>query len=243
MEPRLRAVCDLMIPNVRENAGLHDYDGVIQDLSPDGVRAGLARLPEPDGGAPADHDEAHLHAFEDMLRVSFGELEDHRTNPLIHLDNLDLSVYDREYAPAGEREEARRRHLAAWPDAVDMALASLDRVSRPTAASLVDAVAGLASGLDESDDVAAEGVAAQRRLVAHIKRAAAEGDPDPAIGEQGLTRLLSAGEAIDVDLAVLARQADDDRDRLRAELDEACGRLRPGEPVSEGISGLLADHP
>jgi hypothetical protein len=101
MEPRLRAVCDLMMPVVRENAGLHDYDGAIQDLSPDGVRAGLARLP--DRTSPADHDEAHLRAFEDMLKVSFGELEDHRTNPLVHLDNLDLSVYDREYAPAGER--------------------------------------------------------------------------------------------------------------------------------------------
>ena len=241
MEPRLRAVCDLMVPVVRENAGLHTYDGVIQDLSPAGVAAGLARLPAP--GTPADHDEAHLQAFEDMLRVSIGELEDHRTNPLVHLDNLDLSVYDREYAPASEREEARRRHLAAWPDAVDMALASLDRVSRPTAASLVDAVAGLASGLDESDDVAAQGVAAQRRLVAHVKRAAAEGNPDPAIGERGLTRLLSAGEAIDVDLAALARQADDERDRLRAELEEACGRLRPGAPIGEVIASLLADHP
>ena len=44
MEPRLQAVCDLMIPLVRENAGLHTYDGVIQDLSPEGVRTGLARL-------------------------------------------------------------------------------------------------------------------------------------------------------------------------------------------------------
>src|SRR5438067_4405970 len=158
MEPRVRAVCDLMVPSVRENAGLHDHDGAIQDLSPDGVRAGLAQLHAP--AAPADHDEAHLLAFEEMLRVGFGELEEHRTNPLVHLDNLDLSVYDREYAPVDEREAARRRHLEAWPDAVDMALASLDRVSRPTAAALVDAVAGLATGLDESDPVAAAGLAA-----------------------------------------------------------------------------------
>src|SRR5438067_10400546 len=138
MEPRVRAVCDLMVPSVRENAGLHDHDGASQDLSPDGVRPGLAGLPSP--AAPADHDEAHLAAFEEMLRVGYGELEEHRTNPLMHLDNMDLSVYDREYAPAEERAAARRRHLAAWPEAVDMALASLDRVSRPTAAGLVDAV-------------------------------------------------------------------------------------------------------
>jgi len=241
MDPRLRAVCDMMVPVVRENAGLHEYDAAIQDLSPDGVRGALARLPE--RSAPADHDEAHLQAFEDALRVSFGELEEHRSNPLVHLDNLDLSVYEREYAPAEQRADARRRHLAAWPDAVDMALASLDRVPAPTAAALVTAVAGLASGLDEADAVAAAGVAAQRRLVAHLQRMAAEGDPDPAIGEAGLTRLLSSGEAIDVDLLALTEQADEERDRLRAELDEACGHIAPGRAVGEVITSLLADHP
>ncbi|MBV8295254.1 MAG: DUF885 family protein [Acidimicrobiia bacterium] len=241
MDARLRSVCDLMVPMMRENAGLHEYDGVIQDLSPDGVRAGLARLHGP--VTPSDHDEAHLQAFEDALRVSLGELEQHRTNPLVHLDNLDLSVYDREYAPAAERKEAGRRHLAAWPDAVDMALASLDRVPAATAAALVAAVRGLASGLDDGDPVAAAGLAAQRRLVAHLEKAAAGGGPDPAIGEEALTGLLSSGEAIDVDLADLARQAEQDRDRLRAELADACGHIAPGKPVGEVIADLLADHP
>src|SRR5437868_11771275 len=169
MDARVRAVCDLKVAVVRENAGLHEYDSVIQDLSPAGVRGALARLHS--SGAAADHDEAHLAAFEDLLRVSFGELEDHRTNPLVHLDNLDLSVYDREYAPEAERAAARGRHLEAWPDAIDMALASLDRVSRPTAASLVDAIGGLASGIDENDPVGAAALASLGQLIAHVKRA------------------------------------------------------------------------
>jgi len=241
MDARVRAVCDLKVAVVRENAGLHEYDGAIQDLSPAGVRGALARLHS--SGAAADHDEAHLAAFEDALRVGFGELEEHRSNPLVHLDNLDLSVYDREYAPVEQRAEARRRQLAAWPEAVDMALSSLDRVPAPTAAALIDAVVGLASGLDEADPVAAAGLAAQRRLVAHLKRAAAEGDPDPAIGEAGLTHLLSSGEAIDVDLGRLSRQADEERNRLLAELEDACGRIAPGKPIGEVIGSLLADHP
>jgi hypothetical protein len=178
-----------------------------------------------------------------LLRVSFGELEDHRTNPLVHLDNLDLSVYDREYAPASQREDARRRHLAAWPDAVDMAIASLDRVARPTAAALLGAVSGLAADLDGTGASEAAALAAQRRLVAHLKRAAAEGEPDPAIGGRVLTRLLSAGEAIAVDLQALAKEADTERDRLQAMLDEACGRLGPGRAVADVIDDLLADHP
>src|ERR1044071_1026466 len=125
MDDRLRAVCDLMMPTVREMAGLHEYDGRVQDLSPDGIRRALTavdtarrntpRLPDP-------HDEAHLSVFEDALRVQYGELEMHRRDPYPHLSNLELACYDREYAPRKERAAARRRHLAQWPDAVDAAL-------------------------------------------------------------------------------------------------------------------------
>jgi hypothetical protein len=74
LSPRLRAVCDLGVAEMREYSGRHDYDGKPQDLSPDGVRAGLARLaPARDGGKRlADsHDEAHLAAAEDLRRVTF----------------------------------------------------------------------------------------------------------------------------------------------------------------------------
>ena len=82
MDQRLRSVCDLFVGDLREGSGLHEYDGLIQDLSPGGVRAGLARL----GGPPLDdpHDEAHLRAFEDNARLAFGELEVHRSNPSTH---------------------------------------------------------------------------------------------------------------------------------------------------------------
>src|SRR5438552_18676057 len=115
MEPRLRAVCDLMVSNVRENAGRHEYDGVVQDLSPAGVAAGLARVGAGRGERATDHDDAHLRAFEDLVRVSFADLEEHRTNPYVHIDNLDLATYEREYAPAEARDEARRRHQAGCP--------------------------------------------------------------------------------------------------------------------------------
>src|SRR5262249_20895990 len=103
LSARLRAVCDLDIAEVREYSGRHEYDGVIQDLSPAGVRSGLAALA---GAASAGealedvHDEAHLAAFEDLARVVFGDLELHRRNPLLHLGGLDLAVYDRDYGPA-----------------------------------------------------------------------------------------------------------------------------------------------
>ena len=238
MNPRVRAACDLMVSEVREYAGLHDlYDGVIQDLSPAGVAAALARLG--DGPAESDpHDEAHLAATEEGLRVVFGRLDEHRRNPLAHLTNMDLACYDREYAPGAEREAAKERHLAAWPDAVDMAVESLDRVPAPVAAALLSAARGLAAGV--TDQAALD---AHARLVAHIEAAAAEGDPDPSLGAAGLASLMGSPEGLVVDLGRLAEHADRERDRLRAMLDSACGDLRPGVPVGEVIAELLADHP
>jgi uncharacterized protein DUF885 len=244
MNQRLRAICDLFAGSVREYVGRHEYDGRVEDLSPEGVRAGLARL----GGRPqADpHDEAHMATFERLVRLELGELELHRSNPLYHIGALDVSCYDREYAPAAERAEARRRHLAAWPDAVDAAVAALDRVSAPVAEALLPAANGLVAELDPAagpDQVAGRALAAHRRLVEHLEAAAGNGHPDAALGRGPLERLLGTGEAAQVDLGRLEEQADAERDRLRARLDEACARLAPGRSSAEVVAGLLRDHP
>jgi hypothetical protein len=248
MDERLRALCDLAVSSVRENAGLHEYDGRIQDLSPGGVRAGLARLdrppPGPGGAGLSAHDQAHLAAFQALARVELGELEEHRWNPLVHVDAMDLSCYDREYAPAAERAEAQAAHLAAWPDAVDAACESLDRVPRPVAEALLPAVRGLAAGLDPADPVAAAALDAHARLVGHIERAARpDGRPDAALGGSALERLLGVGQAVAVDLGRLEEQADAERDRMRALLDDACARLEPGRPTGAVVARLLGDHP
>jgi hypothetical protein len=246
MNQRLRAICDLSAATIREYAGRHEYDGRVEDLSPDGVKAGLARL----GGASEDrladpHDEAHLAAFERLVRLELGELELHRANPLYHIGALDVSCYDREYAPAAERADARRRHLAAWPDAVDAAVAALDRVAAPVAEALLPAAAGLAADLDPStgDPVVDQALAAHKRLVAHLEAAAAGGPPDTALGRRPLERLLGTAEAMEVDLGRLEERADAERDRLRAMLEEACRRLAPGRPAAEVVAELLDDHP
>jgi hypothetical protein len=241
MNGRLHALCDLAVSGVRENAGLHEYDGRIQDLSPEGVRTGLSRL----GGDPLPdpHDEVHLATFEALARLEMGELELHRRNPLLHIAELDLSCYDRDYAPAAVRAEARRQHLAAWPDAVDAAVASLDAVPAPVAAALAPAARGLAVGLDPAGPVETRALAAHARFVAHVERAAAEGPPDPALGAGALARLLATGEAMPVDLGRLEERADAERDRLRAMLADACAKLAPGRPVEEVVGGLLRDHP
>jgi len=255
LSPRVRAVCDLDVAESRESAGRHEYDGKPQDLSPAGVRAGLARLAAARAGGDrlADaHDEAHLCAAEEQKRVLYADLELHRRNPLLHLGELDLACYDRDYAPAEERDAARAEHLAVWPQVADAAVAALDQVSAPVAESLLGGIRGLAAGLtarpggrtDENALAAAR--AAHARLVAHTERAAAQGDPDPALGGPGLTALMSSAEAMPVDLGRLSEQADAERDRLHALLADGCARLDPGHaarPALDVARDLVRDHP
>jgi Bacterial protein of unknown function (DUF885) len=266
LSPRLRAVCDLDVAVVRES-GRHEYDGKPQDLSPDGVRIGLAQLAaaRDSGERLADpYDEAHLAAAEDLRRVTFAELEMHRRNPLYHVIELDLADYDRDYAPAADRAAARAEHLAAWPWVVDAAIESLDQVNAPVAQAMLGAARGLAAGISAQPGTApggggaegAEGfgssldaavreaaLAAHARLIAYLERAAAAGDPDPALGGPAFSALMSSAEALPVDVGRLAEQADAERDRLRALLAEGCARLAPGRPALEVARELVRDHP
>jgi uncharacterized protein DUF885 len=248
LSPRLRAVCDLELAEAREYSGRHEYDGVVQDLSPEGVRSSLAALAEAAGAGEAledPHDEAHLAACEDRARVAFGELELYRRNPLIHLSGLDLACYDRDYAPQADRGRARLAQLAAWPQAVDAAVTALDQVSAPVAAALSGAIGGLSAGIpaDAPADLATAARAAHARLAAHVSQAAATGDPDPALGGPALTALMSSAERIEVDLGQLAERADAERDRLAGRLAESCARIDPGRPALEVARELVRDHP
>jgi hypothetical protein len=248
LEPRVRAVCDLNVAEAREYGGRHEYDGVPQDLSPDGVAAGLARLAAARESRPAlddPHDEAHLRAFEDLQRIVYADLELHRRNPMFHLGELDLACYDKDYAPAAERYAARAAHLAAWPAVIDAAITSLDSVPSPVAASLLGGIRGLAAGIpaDADPKVRDAALAAHQRLVAHVERAVHDGPPDAALGADALAALLGTAEAMDVGLGALAARADAERDRLRARLDESAALIDSKRPAMDVARELVKDHP
>ena len=239
---RLKAVWDLDIPEIREYAGVHDYDGAVMDLSPSGVTRALEQL-GPSGVEERlsdPHDESHLQAFEQGLLTSAAVAETHRWNPLPHLFNLDVSCYDREYAPEADRRAARRAHLSRWPEAVDASLESLDAIPAPVAAALAGPVAGLADGV-EADETGA--LAAHARLLERVQHAADHGDPEASLGPTTLARLLGDGEGMPVDLGRLELRADSERERLRSRLEEECARISPGTAPTALIRELMRDHP
>lgn len=243
LDPRLRAVCDIMVPEVREMSGRHEYDGQVQDLSPDGVRSALSRLGR--GERLLDsHDEAHLSAFEENLKATYGELELHRSNPLLHLANLDLACYDRDYAPEQERRRAKLEHLRRWPDAIDAAMAALDAVSAPVAEALLDPISGLAAGIpDDAGEAAERAREAHRRLVTHLRDLARNGAPNVALGRASLARLMSSAEATTVDLGRLEERADTEARRLHEMLRDACREIDPGRPAMDVARYLVMDQP
>jgi hypothetical protein len=241
---RLKAVWDLTVPVIRELAGVHEYDGVVMDLSPSGRRAALKQLgPASPGERLADrHDESHLSAAEQAARAE-AEAGVLQWNPLPHIQNLDLSCYDREYAPEPQRRRAREAHLARWPEAIDASLESLQAVPAPVAGALLPTVRGLAEGINGTTGAEVAALEAHGRLLGRIQEAAASGNPDASLGGAVLARLIGPAESMPVDLSRLEEQADSERDRLRTRLSEACERLSPGVPPSRLIPELLRDHP
>src|SRR5881392_1158024 len=83
---RLKAVWDVRVPVIRELAGVHEYDGVVMDLSPGGRKAALGRLgcASPGERLADRHDESHLTAAEQAAHAE-AEAGLLRWNPLPHI--------------------------------------------------------------------------------------------------------------------------------------------------------------
>jgi hypothetical protein len=236
-DPRVRAAMELDLASAREYVGLHEYDGVLQDLSPDGVTAALAGLGT--GPLPADpFDAAVMSVHEDGLRAGFAEAQMHRRDPLVHVSAMDVACYDREYAATEERRAARERHLRSWPDAVDNAVAALDRVPAPVATATLASVRGLTAGIDDPN-----ALAAVRRFTEHVEAAVRDGEPSAELGPDLFLRLLGAGEGMTFDVATLTDTAERETARLRAIMAEAVQRHAPGERPADVVPVLMRDHP
>ena len=176
LTPRLRSVCDLDVAEMREYSGRHEYDGRVQDLSPDGVRAGLARLAQAAAdGPPLDdpHDEAHLAAFAGRGPGLPRRPGDAPAQPDPAPGQPGPGLLRPGLRP-GRRSgtQARSRHLAAWPEAIDAALESLDQLSAPVADALADGIRGLAAGIPaDADEPVRRGRARRARAAGGAHRA------------------------------------------------------------------------
>jgi Bacterial protein of unknown function (DUF885) len=238
---RVRAVAEARLAFSREYSGLHEFDGQIQDLSPDGVRKTLGRLGGPPMSDPLD--EATVAGAEASLRTRLGDLELHRRDPFLHIEALDLTSYERDYAPAADRMQARSRHLAQWPDAIDAAISSLVSVPAGVAVAFLGSVRGLRSAIRPADgDVGTTAAAALDRLIDHLAHYAALPETAAGLGAERLIALLGCADGISVDLEQLAARTAAEKLRANELLRDACERIEPGEPVAEVVRNELTRH-
>lgn len=238
---RVRAVAEARLAFSREYSGLHEFDGQIQDLSPAGVRKSLSRLGGPTLGDPLD--EAAVAGAEASLRTRLGDLELYRRDPFLHIEALDLTSYERDYAPAADRMAARGRHLTQWPDAIDAAISSLDSVPAAVAAAFLGSVRGLRTAIRPTDgEAGTKASAALDRLIEHLARFAALPETAEGLGAGRLTALLGCADGITVDLERLATRTAAEKLRMSQLLRDACERIAPGEPIGAVVRDRLARH-
>jgi len=123
-------------PGLASSAGDHRFDGRLPDLSTDGVASRVAMLRDAScalsGVDTDDLDEAERVDHEQLLSLvertlfTLTEVRDHEWNPLAHNPGALLhALVARPFAPAAERLESVAARLAAIPDALATARATL----------------------------------------------------------------------------------------------------------------------
>ena len=227
---RLQAIWNCRCPRSASTPACTNFDGQVQDLSPTGVAALLAQVghgaPEPDA-----HDEASCPPSRRACVPALRSAEIHRWNPLVHLANLDLACYDREYAPSEQSARRPRQPTSLnGPTPIEAAIESLDSVPAPVASGLLSPAQGslrVSSRTRQARDARACSALPSTVSSAICENAAATGSPDASLGPQKLAQLLGEPEAMAVDLGRLEEIADAERARLKSDSSRivtACGQ-------------------
>lgn len=151
-------------PVAATHAGIHDYDHLMPDDSPDGLRERSAWLrdleqrlaaavPVDELGLESRVDYTLLRSRISALRADLEEIKAAQKRPAIYLRRAFQGVHlllSRSFAPLDERKEAAVSRLMAIPEYLEAAKANLDRVPPVTLRIAID-MAGQGPGF--VDDV------------------------------------------------------------------------------------------
>lgn len=259
-------------PALAGGAGVHDFDDQLPDLSAGAVAEQVALLRDaadalsevdPDALDPQEQvDHAILSARVDRALFGLTEVRAHEWNPLAH--NPGALIYEliaRPFAPADVRLRSLAGRLAAVPDAMATARATLRDMPRIHAETAVGQFAGAAALvrdevpalLAQAPGLAAEvnpamvaAAAALDEMVAWLKVDRGEGR-DPRFGR----RLWEAQlwHTLDTELTASEVYARAERNlaattaAIRAAAAELVGGPETDETVRRALDQLAAQHP
>jgi hypothetical protein len=249
-------------PESAVDAGLHEYDGQISDMSLEALAdqaewlnssidaaAGYSEL----DGTEAFERDYLIAALSDQL-FSLQDTGFAQSNPLFYAGRLGMSVYiDREYAPVEERIKAYTTYASQVPGLLQTMQQNLQP---PLPAPYVEVGHGIFSGLadylentvpelfsavdDEQllrqfDAANGAAAAAAQQAADWLDGLKATATDDFALGEDQFLKMLRDSEGVDISLADLKAAGQLDLDRNANALNEACAQFAPGASTKDCV--------
>ena len=255
-------------PESASDAGLHQYDGQMSDMSAAGM-AGYGDwidsvLAEADSYANLEG----MEAFErDYLTTSLsGQLfwlrdsEFPSKNPMVYSGAIGISVFiDREYAPLDQRMQAYTRYIEQVPGMLDQ---MKENLQPPLPAPYVEMGHRIFSGLVEylsttvpavfapvadeklqrqftaANDAAVEAIQQSLKWLEDLKVTATN---DYALGEERFLKMLRSSQGVDVTLVELKAAGQKNLDSNLQLLHDACAKFAPGASTKDCMARAAAN--
>lgn len=259
-------------PPAAVNAGRHEFDGRMPDLSEQGIADAVQWLRDTRQRAGEFSDTAlgeaerferdYLLAYSDGLLFNLVSSEFVYTNPVFYSFFSSPSSYlTVEYAPLPERMKAYTAYANALPEYLDTMRANL---RTPLALPYVETAIGIFDGLSSylqqdvpgvfagvSDDALDEAfrtansgaVKALDETVEWLEGQRETATDDFALGEERFLEMLQRTEGLEISMAELKAAGEANLQRNLAELDAACEAFAPGMPEQECIEKAESDKP
>ncbi|MGI9271998.1 MAG: DUF885 domain-containing protein [Woeseiaceae bacterium] len=248
-------------PETAVDAGLHDYDGQMKDLSReaqesyglwlDGVVANASAYTELEGVEAFERD--YLVTMMNSRLFTLRDTDYPTKNPL-HYTSFGVSVYvDREYAPLEVRMRAYTQYISQVPARIQT---MKDNLEPPLPAPFLQVGQGILSGFAsylettvpdlfasvEDEQLQRQFAAANADAADAVKQAAAWLDDlkltatdDFALGEERFLKMLKAKEGVDISLTDLKAAGQLDLQRNLDALNEACAEFAPGASTKDCV--------
>lgn len=253
-------------------AGRHEYDGTLPDLSQQGVTTYLQRLEswrqEAEAFVPSALGEAeqferqYLLAELEEQAFWLAEVEIHRRNPLYYSRFINIDMYlDRDYAPL----EVRLAGFTSLMEQSPGLLASMrQNLATPLPRSYLETAIGVFGGMAEFLSTAPAAIfggvqdpALQNRLAESLTAAIAELEASVAwfkaqlprateayaLGPELYQRMLWVTERVDTPITQLKRVGEQDLQRNLTSLAQACEVFAPGASLGDCMSRAEANKP
>jgi hypothetical protein len=257
-------------PETAVDAGLHEYDGQMSDVSIEAANAYAAWIDTVLAEAASYSDLEGIEAFErDYLATALGgELFWIRdsgfmtNNPLVYTRAIGVSVYvDREYAPLEQRLMAYTQYMEQVPDMLQQ---MKENLRPPLPAPYVEMGFRIFSGMVEylsttvpeifapveDEQLQRQFEAANGAAIEAIQAAAswleeqkATASNDFALGEERFLKMLSATQGVDITLEDLKAAGQRNLDANLEMLYAACAEFAPGESTEACIAKVSGHKP